>query len=592
MPVPPDGAAPAADPELVAYLAGHPAPAACADALIRDGLGRVLLVDPTYKDGWDLPGGMLEDEEPARGLVREVREELGVAVEAGRLLAVDTVPPGVYGRTVVAFLYAAVSGRAPLDIADLVLQGSEIREARFVTEDEALALLPAELGRRLAAACAAERGTGTAVLRHGHPVATGACSDEAARAERVRRAADRARAAMVERLEAQGALTDDGLRRALLGVRREVLLPRCYVPRTTGPGMPKAWQLLDGADPRDEDEWLAAVHDGDSVMVQHGGEAPDAVERGRVVVGRGFTAMSTGMTVSVQVLQELRPGPGDRVLEAGTGPGLTAAVLCELVGEAHVTTVEADPHIAEAARDRLARLGRRPTLLCGDGTAGVRGAAFDRITLSFAVRCLPPALLEQLAPGGVLVAPVTTGRAGRAARALVRRTPEGLDAVLRPVHSGHRPGRGLDLVLPPGSMPEPATRTLHRAGVLPGPSQGGFWLAVGHVVPGVVTDRSADGLVLHAPEDASAIDIRMGPTGTTVDHSGPRDLWAEIRGLHGRWVRAGRPEEYRIDLTVPGRQRVTGGSGHPLVWELPDRPLGEPATEAATDADPGAPVPR
>ncbi|MGO4760009.1 NUDIX domain-containing protein, partial [Streptomyces sp. 2MCAF27] len=98
------------DPQLARYLAGHPAPAAAADALIRDGRGRILLVDPVYKDGWDLPGGMAEDEEPASALVRELGEELGeelgLTVEVGRLLAVDSVPATVYGRTILAFVYA------------------------------------------------------------------------------------------------------------------------------------------------------------------------------------------------------------------------------------------------------------------------------------------------------------------------------------------------------------------------------------------------------------------------------------------------------------------------------------------------------
>ncbi len=166
-----DGSAPAFDPELARYLAAHAAPAACADALIRDGLGRILLVDPTYKDGWDLPGGMLEDEEPALALGRELAEELGLAVEVGRLLAVDTIPAAVYGRTVLALLYAGhVHGE--LDADALTLQDSELRAAGFFPEDEALALLPQAVRRRLAAALGAERGPHTALLRDGHRLPT------------------------------------------------------------------------------------------------------------------------------------------------------------------------------------------------------------------------------------------------------------------------------------------------------------------------------------------------------------------------------------------------------------------------------------
>ncbi|MED7950421.1 NUDIX hydrolase [Streptomyces sp. BE303] len=156
-------------PDLVAYLAAHAAPTACADALIRDGQGRVLIVDPVYKPGWDLPGGMLEDEEPVDGLTRELREELGLNAEIGRLLVHDTVPRGRWGRTLLALVYAA-HPKAPVDVEHLPLQRSEIREARFATEQEAMRLLAAPVAARLAEASRAERGAHTAVLRDGRRV--------------------------------------------------------------------------------------------------------------------------------------------------------------------------------------------------------------------------------------------------------------------------------------------------------------------------------------------------------------------------------------------------------------------------------------
>src|SRR5580698_11400574 len=62
-------------------------------ALCRDGKGRVLLVDPVYRDTWDLPGGAVEAEEsPQAACRREVAEELGLDRPPGRVLAVDWVP--------------------------------------------------------------------------------------------------------------------------------------------------------------------------------------------------------------------------------------------------------------------------------------------------------------------------------------------------------------------------------------------------------------------------------------------------------------------------------------------------------------------
>lgn len=65
-----------------------------ADVLLRDSIGRVLLVDPRYKPDWDLPGGMAEaNESPAKAVQREVREELALDLRIGRLLCVDWVSP-------------------------------------------------------------------------------------------------------------------------------------------------------------------------------------------------------------------------------------------------------------------------------------------------------------------------------------------------------------------------------------------------------------------------------------------------------------------------------------------------------------------
>lgn len=88
------------DPEAwEAYLAEGNAKQArkrvAVDALIRDANGRVLLVRPNYKPGWDLPGGMAEaNEAPMDALAREVREELSAPPLASpTLLCVDWVPP-------------------------------------------------------------------------------------------------------------------------------------------------------------------------------------------------------------------------------------------------------------------------------------------------------------------------------------------------------------------------------------------------------------------------------------------------------------------------------------------------------------------
>jgi ADP-ribose pyrophosphatase YjhB (NUDIX family) len=73
-----------------AFLQSLPKKRMAAGALFRDEVGRVLLVKPVYKAGWELPGGVVEeDESPKAGCRREVREELGLDMSIGRLLALD-----------------------------------------------------------------------------------------------------------------------------------------------------------------------------------------------------------------------------------------------------------------------------------------------------------------------------------------------------------------------------------------------------------------------------------------------------------------------------------------------------------------------
>jgi protein-L-isoaspartate(D-aspartate) O-methyltransferase len=104
--------------------------------------------------------------------------------------------------------------------------------------------------------------------------------------------------------------------------------------------------------------------------------------------------------------QLIAPRRGKRVLEVGTGSGYQAAVLAQ--AGCRVWTIEIFEALAQEARARLARLGySRVEVRHGDGYAGwVEEAPFDAIVVTAAADSIPPALLEQLAPGGRLVMPV------------------------------------------------------------------------------------------------------------------------------------------------------------------------------------------
>ncbi|MGW8376039.1 NUDIX domain-containing protein [Streptomyces sp. ODS28] len=142
-----------------------------AGVLLFDERDRVLLVDPTYKPGWEFPGGVVEPgEAPARAGVREVAEELGLRLEREpRLLVADWEPPHPPGYGGLRLLFDG-GHLGSAEAGELLLPGAELRDWRFVTENEAAGLLPPVRLERLRCALRA-RGAGRPLyLEAGVPV--------------------------------------------------------------------------------------------------------------------------------------------------------------------------------------------------------------------------------------------------------------------------------------------------------------------------------------------------------------------------------------------------------------------------------------
>lgn len=119
----------------------------------------------------------------------------------------------------------------------------------------------------------------------------------------------------------------------------------------------------------------------------------------------GFDKTVSQPFIGALMLHLLDLAPGQSVLEVGTGLGYQAAVMAAL--GARVWSVEIVEEFAQAARIRLAEHDHDIAIRVGDGSRGwVDHAPFDRILVTAAARMPPPSLLDQLAPGGLMVVPL------------------------------------------------------------------------------------------------------------------------------------------------------------------------------------------
>lgn len=166
-----------------------------------------------------------------------------------------------------------------------------------------------------------------------------------------------ARARMVAALVEQGAVRDPRVERALLDVPREAF-------------------VVEGAAYQD---------------------APQPIGAGQTISAPHMVAM---------MAEALRLEPHHRVLEVGGGSGYHAAVLSRLVRE--VVSVEVVPELARRARATLADLAiENVEVVLADGSGGYPPRApYDRISVAAGAPAVPPPLVEQLAPRGLLVIPV------------------------------------------------------------------------------------------------------------------------------------------------------------------------------------------
>ena len=146
-------------------------PRMAAGAVFFDAQGRVLLVRPSYKPMWEIPGGYIETgESPLTACRREVEEELGITPPIGPLLVVDWAPNDAEGDKV---LYLFDGGElSPDTAASIKLASDELLAAEYHAVEDLDQLLIPRLARRVKLAVTARAHGHPVYLEHGEPPAT------------------------------------------------------------------------------------------------------------------------------------------------------------------------------------------------------------------------------------------------------------------------------------------------------------------------------------------------------------------------------------------------------------------------------------
>ncbi|MFD3775837.1 protein-L-isoaspartate O-methyltransferase [Streptomyces sp. NPDC058612] len=262
---------------------------------------------------------------------------------------------------------------------------------------------------------------------------------------------------------------------------------------------------------------------------------------------------------------------GPRVMEMGAGTGFNAGLLCALLGNRQVTTVELDPVLAAGAEANLKAAGYAPRVVVGDAADGwPSGGPYDAVLATFSVDHVPPVWITQALHGGRIVTPwtsqwcrygtlaLTVGRQGRAEGRF--HSFASFMQMARPRTAGAGPAPGPPAPAIGESAPERSSTTLSPWAVAGGDLDAEFH--IGLAVPGASFAWDTSGA--HAHTRLEAADTTTGSWATvdydgrtsdafTVAQAGPRRLWDEITAAYQGWEQLGRPDIDRYGLSSAGR---------------------------------------
>jgi protein-L-isoaspartate O-methyltransferase len=352
---------------------------------------------------------------------------------------------------------------------------------------------------------------------------------------------------------------------AVSATPRHVLVPRWWQPIPNS--YPFAWELVEAA-------WSAAYAD-ETLVTRVGPLHADHAEA-RDRPSGAPTSSSTLPGLIVSMLHLLDPQEGDRVLDAGTGSGYSAALLAHRLGNDRVTSVDVDDYLVQAARERLAGFGRAPRIEVADATGPLPAADYDRILATVSVRPVPGSWLDALRPGGRIVTTI-------AQTSLLLAADMGTDGVARGAvqadpASFMRTRRDTDY---PPQLDDVYAAARDTAGdearrlTRPMPDLWADWPLryLFELDSPDIENRDAtlpDGTevcwLLGADGSWARAEQAVGASTGTVHQSGRRRLWDDLERVQARWDQAGRfaLHELRVQL-APDHGALTSPDG---TWTL------------------------
>jgi protein-L-isoaspartate O-methyltransferase len=358
---------------------------------------------------------------------------------------------------------------------------------------------------------------------------------------------------MVAALVQAGDITDERWRQAFAAVPRHALVPRYY--RSDN------YHEIDATTATDHSTWLRSVYSDETLITQK--------------TERTVTSSGTMPGLVATMLRALDVRDHHRVFQVGTGTGYTAGLLCERLGSSHVTTVDIDSVLVQAADARLTSMGYRPTAITGNGADGYPpNAPYDRFLATCALRRIPSAWLTQSASGARIVAPIAKGLitldVQDANHAAGRFLAEG--GYFMPL----RDSADDSLARVTGCVKTTAQKHSRRTTL--GPRDTFYHQHVRFLLTLVLPDVSIgqhgpalDDLIIRDHTGSSARLCSTHDGSFLVTETGSRALWADVEQVHHLWQDCHQPRREHFGLSVVhDRQFVwldSPDSHH--TWELP-----------------------